>query len=74
MEWINVNDELPEYNKKVLISINTGQQQEYITTIGALFNEKSRTNWHAIGYPIGIHQQVIAWMPLPIYEKKNEMV
>ncbi|MDI9473099.1 MAG: DUF551 domain-containing protein [Bacillota bacterium] len=68
MNWIDVNERLPEVNEKVIVCTQT---KKGVKSINLAYIDADGW-WHGMGSMSG----VIAWMPLPeVYEgKRNDQI
>jgi len=70
MEWIDVNDRLPDTNCEVLAAKNNGRvfQMSY----HAPFDSGKRAfQWWGFGKWVDQHSQVTHWMPIPDHPNKT---
>jgi hypothetical protein len=67
MEWIKIEDRIPEKLQRVLVTCNCGSKEApyFIVTIGVCVNHDGKLEWSDEDIEYDLMGDVVAWMPLP---------
>lgn len=66
MEWIKVEDKLPERDQDVLATIHVDGIDDFVDTVMYLRREDGFYDWNnEYGEFIEVYGRVVAWAPLP---------
>jgi len=68
--WINIGDELPKVDQKVLVFIESNNKKWSDIRIDSIYIKKENKYWNNFN-GFMTNAEITYWMPLPLPPKKN---
>lgn len=67
MDWIKIEDRIPENFQHVLVTCKCGTPEKpyFVVTIGSCINRDGKLDWSDEQAEYDLLGDVVAWMPLP---------